>query len=126
VRIMLILALVSASLTTSAFAGQLEYDLKVEGMKCAFCAYSVSKQLESLDGVVAGSVNVDLEHGRVTLRSDQAVLLRVTMNSDRLSAGDFDAVLEALGAIAVDRAGQLQHRYCDSHRLRARRAIVFL
>ena len=136
--------LLIASLATSAFAGQLEYDLKVEGMKCAYCAYNVSKQLESLDGVASDSVDVDLEQGRVTLRSeteledaeladvllqagfnlrtvtkavattsnlkqrsDQAVILSVTMISDRISAGDFDTVLDALGAIAAERSGRV-------------------
>ena len=136
--------LVIASLATSAFAGQLEYDLKVEGMKCAYCAYNVSKQLESLDGVVSDSVDVDLEQGRVTLQSeteledaqlaevllqagfqlgavtrteavmsqlqqqsDRAVLLSVTMMSDRISDGEFDMVLEALGAIAAEQSGRV-------------------
>ena len=138
------LVLLSASLATSAFAGQLEYDLKVEGMKCAYCAYNVSKQLETLDGVVADSVDVDLERGRVTLRSDaeleetqmgelllrsgfqlaavtrseavasqnpqrsdRAVLLSITMMSDRIRDGDFDAVLQALGDIAAERSGRV-------------------
>ena len=143
-KLLLSLVLLVASFTTNAFATQFEYDLKVEGMKCAFCAYNVSKQLESLDGVVWDSVDVDLEQGRVRLqsnkelintelvevllqagfklatvsrteaaiserkqKSDQAVLLSVTMNSDRLSDGQFDAVLEALGAIAADRSGRV-------------------
>ena len=69
-KFLMSLVLLSASLATSAFAEQLEYDLKVEGMKCAYCAYSVSKQLEFLAGVVADSVDVDLEQGRVMLRSE--------------------------------------------------------
>ena len=143
-RFLLTLVLVIASLATSAFAGQLQYDLEVEGMKCAYCAYNVSKRLESLDGVVPRSVDVDLEQGRVTLRSeteledarlaavllqagfklgtvtnavsvdsriqqqsDQAVLLRLIMQSDRISDGEFDAVLEALGDLAADQSGRI-------------------
>ena len=144
VRLLFTSVLVITLLATSAFAGQLEYELKVEGMKCAYCAYNVSKQLESLDGVVSDSVDVNLEQGRVTLRSetelentqlaevllkagfnlgtvtkavaatsklrqrsDQAVLLSVTMIANRIGAGDFDTVLEALGAIAAERSGRV-------------------
>lgn len=80
------LMLLSASLAMSAFAGQLEYDLEVEGMKCAYCAYNVSKQLESLNGVVADSVDVDLERGRVTFRSD-AELEKTQMGDLLLQSG---------------------------------------
>jgi copper chaperone len=144
VKFLIALMLVIASLATNAFAGKVEYELKVEGMKCAYCAYNVSKQLESLDGVVPRSVDVDLEQGRVTLRSereledarlaavlleagftlgtvtnsvavvsqlqqrsDQAVLLRLIMQSDRISDGEFDAVLEALGDLAAEQSGQI-------------------
>ena len=54
------LAMISLSIAVNADARQLEYDLDVKGMKCAFCAYNVSKQLESLAGVVPGTVDVDL------------------------------------------------------------------
>jgi copper chaperone len=144
VKLLIALMLVIASLATNAFAEKVEYELKVEGMKCAYCAYNVSKQLESLDGVVPRSVDVDLEQGRVTLRSereledarlaavllkagfrlgavtnsvavvsqiqqqsDQAVLLRLIMQSDRISDGEFDAVLEALGDLAAEQSGQI-------------------
>ena len=138
------LMLVTASFTTDAVADQLEYDLEVNGMVCAFCAYSVSKQLRTLDGVVPDTVDVDLEKGRVRLQSgnkldrvqladlilaagfklgavnertasnaeprgrpDEAVFLSMTMNSDRLSEGQFDLVLEEIGAIVVQRSGRI-------------------
>jgi copper chaperone len=144
VKLLIALMLVIASLATNAFAEKVDYELKVEGMKCAYCAYNVSKQLESLDGVVPRSVDVDLEQGRVTLRSereledarlaavllkagfrlgavtnsvavvsqiqqqsDQAVLLRLIMQSDRISDGEFDAVLEALGDLAAEQSGRI-------------------
>jgi len=144
VKFFLALVLVTASLGNNAVAGQLEYDLKVEGMKCAYCAYNVSKHLESLDGVVPKSVDVDLEQGKVVLRSeseledarlaevllkagfnlgtvsktvaatsqrqqrsDLAVVLSVSMIADRVSGGEFDAVLEALGAVAAERSGRV-------------------
>lgn len=63
------LVLLTISFATAALAENLDYDLEVNGMVCAFCAYNVSKQLESIDGVAPGSVDVDLEHGRVTLQA---------------------------------------------------------
>jgi len=131
-------------IAANAAAGQLEYDLEVDGMVCAFCAYNVSKQIRSLDGVVPQSVDVDLEQGAVRLRSDKtldetqladlllqagftlrsatstaastaqtpqapdaAVFLSVAMNADELSQGEFDAILEELGTIAVQRSGRV-------------------
>ena len=136
--------MVSMSIVTNAVADQLEYELEVNGMVCAFCAYNVSKQLKTIDGVVPDSVAVDLDQGTVRLRSeskldrkqladllltagfelgavseaealnteparrlDQVVLLSVTMISDRLVDGQFDEVLEAIGAMAVQRSGRI-------------------
>ena len=138
------LTVVFASLATRASADQLEYDLEVNGMVCAFCAYNVSKQLRTLDGVVPDTVDIDLEKGRVRLQSgnkldrsqladllltagfklgavnetnalnaeprrqrDEAAFLSMTISSDRLSDGQFDEVLEAIGAIAVQRSGRI-------------------
>lgn len=138
------LALVGLPIAASAATNQLEYDLKVNGMVCAFCAYNVSKQIESLDGVLPKSVDVDLEHGAVALRSekelneaqlgdvllqagftlaevtkaalpapqalavpDETVLLSLTMMPDELEAGEFEMMLEELGAIAVQRSDRI-------------------
>jgi copper chaperone CopZ len=135
------LTMVCMSFVTKAAADQLEYELEVNGMVCAFCAYNVSKQLRTLDGVVADSVDVDLDKGRVRLQSgkkldesqladllltagfklgavsevdalnaeprqrpNEAAFLSMTISSDRLSEGQFDEVLEAIGAMAVQRS----------------------
>ena len=143
-KYLFVLLVVTASLATRASADQLEYDLEVNGMVCAFCAYNVSKQLKTLDGVVAHTVDVDLAQGRVTLQSekeldnsqladllltagfklgvvnetialnaeprrqrDETAFLSMTISADRLSDGQFDEVLEAIGAIAVQRSGRI-------------------
>jgi copper chaperone CopZ len=72
-KYLLALTMIGLSLTANADTGQLEYDLEVEGMKCAFCAYNVSKQLQSLNGVMPQTVDVDLEQGAVTFRSDNTL-----------------------------------------------------
>ena len=143
-KFLIALSMLSMSIATNSVAEQLKYELEVNGMVCAFCAYNVSKQLKTFDGVVPDSVDVDLDNGRVKLRSekkldssqladlfltagfnlgavreaealnteparrlDQVVLLSVTMISDRLVDGQFDEVLEAIGAIAVQRSGRI-------------------
>lgn len=143
-KYLFVLIVITGPFATHASADQLEYNLEVNGMMCAYCAYNVSKELESLDGVESKSVDVDLEQGKVVLQSaielgksqiadlllqagfelgavtktlvsipqprrqsDEAVLLSVTMNADQLSDGDFDAVLEALGSIAMQLSGRI-------------------
>ena len=138
------LMLIATSFSMNAVAEQLEYDLEVNGMVCAFCAYNVSKQLGTVDGVVPDTVDVDLESGRVRLQSgkkldrdqladllltagfnlgavneanashaasrqqrDQAAFLSMTVDSERLGDGQFDEVLEAIGAIAVMRSARI-------------------
>ncbi len=41
------------------------YDVQIDGMVCAFCAYNVSKRLENAEGVLPGSVRVALETKQV-------------------------------------------------------------
>ena len=142
---MLVIALTwNASATTNSFASGFDYVLEVKGMVCSFCAYNVSKQLRSLDGVVAHSVSVDLENGMVALQSEnklhtarlgeliqaagfqldtvtktslesvaahqnteESVAMSLSLNTDRLLEGQFDTMLEALGAIATQRSGRI-------------------
>ena len=68
---LLVLILFYTSFASHSFANGFEYSLEVEGMVCSFCAYSVSKQLRSLDGVIDHSVSVNLENGMVTLQSEK-------------------------------------------------------
>ncbi len=57
----------------NAWAEIYDYHADVKGMVCAFCAYSVSKNISQLPGVDADSVNVDLKGGQLDFRSDQKV-----------------------------------------------------
>jgi len=136
--------LIVALWATDATADTLDYDLEVSGMVCAFCAYNVSRQLESVAGVTSGSVDVDLEKGRVWLQSEKKleqtqiadlllqagfelqaitateasaqllpqkngedVLLSIRTNPRGIRNGEFDQVLEALGAFAVQQSGRI-------------------
>jgi len=48
-----VLVLACTLFATNVLASDLNYTLEVKGMVCAYCAYNVSKQLKSLDGVFA-------------------------------------------------------------------------
>lgn len=144
-RASLTAALIIASLVaTEAGADAFDYTLEVKGMVCAFCAYNVTKQLQSLPSVAPGSVHVDLAAGRVELRSDAKieaanfrdpieaagfelegvaekaaeghvsapesdarVVLSLAVDAEGLAAGEFDALLKALGVLASQRGAAL-------------------
>ena len=65
----LILMLGLFVLSFGLLATEQVYQANVEGMVCAFCAYSVSQDVAGLPGVDADSVDVDLENGKVTFSS---------------------------------------------------------
>lgn len=67
-------------ISTTTWANEYSYQADVKGMVCAFCAYSVSKNISALPGVHAHSVDVDLKGGHVTFYSSQIV------NEDKLAA----------------------------------------
>ncbi len=69
-RILLVFSLL---ISTHTWADNYRYDADVEGMVCAFCAYSVSKKISTLPGVDADSVDVDLKGGHVQFYSSKTV-----------------------------------------------------
>ncbi len=50
-----------------AWAGGLEYHMRVDGLACPYCAYGVEKKLKAIDGVK--SVEVDLDQGLVMVQT---------------------------------------------------------
>lgn len=77
-RLILVMALVVSSM--NSLAEEFNYEADVNGMVCAFCAYSVSKNISALPGVDADSVDVNLKDGHVIFHSSQAV------HEDKLAA----------------------------------------
>lgn len=49
------------------------YHADVDGMVCAFCSYTVSKNIGSLESVDADSVDVNLDDGYVVFRSSKKI-----------------------------------------------------
>ena len=42
-----------------------QYELRVDGMACPYCAYGIEKKLKALDGVIDESLQVKLNEGIV-------------------------------------------------------------
>ncbi len=56
---------VSLLLPVAAFAAQTQYQLRVDGLACPFCAYGIEKELNRTDGVE--SIEIDINAGTVTV-----------------------------------------------------------
>jgi len=69
----ILLTIILGILSINSWAGSYQYNADVKGMACAFCAYSVSKNISKLPGVNADSINVDLKGGHVAFNSTQKV-----------------------------------------------------
>ncbi len=62
-KTLLILFAITTTLTASTYARENvdNYELKIEGMGCAFCSIAVQKKFRSLDGI--DDESIDLETG---------------------------------------------------------------
>ncbi|MDT8383239.1 MAG: heavy-metal-associated domain-containing protein [Gammaproteobacteria bacterium] len=50
-----------------AFAAGTQYDLRVDGLACPFCAYGIEKKFTKTEGVA--SVDIDLKNGLVIVKT---------------------------------------------------------
>jgi len=57
--------------STLALAGEVTYDIRVDGMTCPFCVATSEKVLTGIDGVM--SVSTDLDKGQITVCADDKV-----------------------------------------------------
>ncbi len=74
--IILVISLSSFNVAAKAY----QYNADVEGMVCAFCAYSVGKNISKLSGVDEKSVNVNLKGGHVVFNSQKKISEKKLMN----------------------------------------------
>lgn len=70
-RLILASTLTGAALmwSSASFAGGTEYDLRVDGLACPFCAYGIEKKFTKTKGVE--SVDVDLKNGLVIVKTSE-------------------------------------------------------
>ncbi len=59
--------------SSMALAAGTQYDLRVDGLSCPFCAYGIEKKLKKTKGV--DSVEIDLERGVVVVKAGEDVKL---------------------------------------------------
>lgn len=55
----------SFGLSTTALAGERQYDMRVDGLTCPFCVATSAKALKKIDGV--SDVSVDLDAGIISV-----------------------------------------------------------
>jgi len=66
-------ALLSLLISAAALADGLQYQMRVDGLACPYCAYGIEKHLKKIDGV--GKIDVDLDNGLVTVNVAAGVTL---------------------------------------------------
>lgn len=56
---------------TAAHAGDVQYDLRIDGITCPFCVATSEKALKKIDGVKA--VSADIPQGIISVCADESV-----------------------------------------------------
>jgi len=69
----LLLIIISLLWSTTLFAAGTQYDLRVDGLACPFCAYGIEKKLTKTEGV--DSIAFDLEKGLVIVKVKEGMTL---------------------------------------------------
>ena len=88
-----------------------QYNLRVDGMACPYCAYGIEKKLKALDGIIDESLEIKLNDGIVRFQaSDETV---ITKSSLKLLINDSGFTLRELEIHSV----QQEQRKGDSSRL---------
>jgi len=88
--LLFLLAVFSASFS---MAENYEYEVGVDGMVCAYCAYNVSKRFQAVPGVAAHSVVVDLKGNRVNFQTSTPLaepLIKSTLADSGFSVVSID------------------------------------
>ncbi len=69
---MLLLTSVFVLAGAAAQAGEVQYDIRVDGMTCPFCVATSEKALKKIDGVKR--ISTDLDAGVISVCADEAVV----------------------------------------------------
>lgn len=56
--------------SSSSFAGGTQYEMRVDGLACPFCAYGIEKKFTKTEGVE--TVDIDLKKGLVIVKTTEA------------------------------------------------------
>lgn len=58
------------SLALPAWSVDRQYQLRVDGLACPYCAYGIEKKIKALDGVNKESIDIRLNEGLVVFQAD--------------------------------------------------------
>lgn len=62
--------LLALALPAWAWAAERQYQLRVDGLACPYCAYGIEKKIRALDGVDKDSVAIRINEGLVVFQAD--------------------------------------------------------
>ena len=65
IKMKILFGLMGVLLLQSAWAAGTNYEMRVDGLACPFCAYGIEKKMKAIDGT--GKINVDLDKGLVSV-----------------------------------------------------------
>ncbi len=69
----ILVMMISLFWSVTLFAAGAQYNLRVDGLSCPFCAYGIEKKLIQTEGVE--SVTFDLKKGLVIVKVEEGVIL---------------------------------------------------
>ncbi|WP_339673819.1 heavy-metal-associated domain-containing protein [Dasania marina] len=74
-----LLALLLTGLSLPAWTDT-QYELRVDGLACPYCAYGIEKKLKALDGIIEESLEIKLNDGIVRFQaSDEATITKSSL-----------------------------------------------
>ena len=82
-----LLAVISLFWSATLFAAGTQYNLRVDGLACPFCAYGIEKKLINSEGVE--SVTFDIENGLVIVKAEEGVTLTESMLKQLINDAGF-------------------------------------
>ena len=66
-------SLFSLFIMQGVFAAETNYEMRVDGLACPFCAYGIEKKLKAIKGT--SKINIDLDKGLVQVNMDEGTKL---------------------------------------------------
>ena len=70
---MIVIILLALGWSVTALAAGTQYQMRVDGLACPYCAYGIEKKLNAIDGVE--KIDIDLENGLVIVNVVEGVKL---------------------------------------------------
>lgn len=83
----IVIALLMLAWQLPVFAAASQYQIRVDGLTCPFCAYGIEKQLSSIEGVVSTQVNV--KQGMVIVTMADGTTLNEEIARDKINKAGF-------------------------------------